>query len=59
MTKTYAPMALLFVECVDVPGVVGILVVVKKFLFVVNDPTFFLSHRLPLAEAARNEGFNV
>lgn len=32
---------------------------VKKFLFVVNDPGFFLSHRLPLAEAARKEGFNV
>ena len=31
----------------------------SKLLFVVNDPTFFLSHRLPLAEAARKEGFNV
>ena len=31
----------------------------SKLLFVVNDPAFFLSHRLPLAEAARNEGFNV
>lgn len=30
-----------------------------KLLFVVNDPAFFLSHRLPLAEAARKEGFNV
>lgn len=31
----------------------------KRLLFVVNDPDFFLSHRLPLATAARNEGFNV
>jgi len=30
-----------------------------SLLFVVNDPAFFLSHRLPLAEAARKEGFNV
>ena len=32
---------------------------IKKFLFVVNDPGFFLSHRLPLAKAARNKGFDV
>lgn len=31
----------------------------KILLFVVNDPGFFLSHRLPLAEAAQKEGFNV
>jgi glycosyltransferase involved in cell wall biosynthesis len=31
----------------------------SKLLFVVNDPDFFLSHRLPLAESARNEGFDV
>jgi len=31
----------------------------KQLLFVVNDPGFFLSHRLPLAVAARDEGFNV
>ena len=31
----------------------------KKLLFVVNDPAFFLSHRLPLALSAREEGFNV
>ncbi|OMH30899.1 glycosyltransferase family 4 protein [Motiliproteus sp. MSK22-1] len=31
----------------------------KILLFVVNDPGFFLSHRLPLAVAARNDGFNV
>lgn len=31
----------------------------SKLLFVVNDPAFFLSHRLPLAVAARQEGFNV
>ncbi|TBV08273.1 glycosyltransferase family 1 protein [Pseudomonas dryadis] len=26
---------------------------------VVNDPAFFISHRLPVAEAARNEGYTV
>jgi len=31
----------------------------KKLLFVVNIPNFFLSHRLPIAEAALNEGFDV
>lgn len=31
----------------------------KRLLFVVNDPTFFLSHRLPLGIAARSLGFEV
>lgn len=31
----------------------------KCLLFVVNCPAFFLSHRLPLALSARDEGFNV
>ena len=31
----------------------------KIFLFIINDPAFFLSHRLPLAVAAQKEGFNV
>lgn len=30
-----------------------------KLLFVVNDAAYFLSHRLPLAIAARNAGFDV
>ena len=33
--------------------------VAKKILFVVNAPEFFLSHRLPLAQAARNQGYEV
>lgn len=28
-------------------------------LYVINNPTFFLSHRLPLAQAAQAAGFNV
>lgn len=32
---------------------------VKKVLFVVNSPEFFLSHRLPIALAAREAGFEV
>ena len=31
----------------------------KKILFVVNDAPFFLSHRLPLALAARDSGYEV
>ncbi len=31
----------------------------KKILFIVNTMEFFLSHRLPLAEAARKSGFEV
>lgn len=31
----------------------------KKILFVVNAPEFFLSHRLPIAEAARQQGYSV
>jgi len=47
-------------EYFDVSVLVGSSVVAKKLLlFVVNDPDFFLSHRLPLAEEARNEGFDV
>jgi len=33
--------------------------VAKKILFVVNTPEFFLSHRLPLALAAKSEGWEV
>lgn len=32
---------------------------VSTLLFVVNSPDFFISHRLPLALAAREAGFNV
>ncbi|MGB3290082.1 MAG: glycosyltransferase family 4 protein [Burkholderiaceae bacterium] len=31
----------------------------RRLLFVVNNPAFFLSHRLPLAQRAREEGFDV
>jgi glycosyltransferase involved in cell wall biosynthesis len=31
----------------------------RRLLFVVNDTTFFLSHRLPLAVAARQAGFDI
>ncbi|KDC80757.1 glycosyltransferase, group 1 family protein [Bordetella bronchiseptica MBORD635] len=31
----------------------------RRLLFVVNNPAFFLSHRLPLAEAARADGYEV
>ena len=30
-----------------------------KLLFIVNASAFFLSHRLPLALAARDEGYEV
>ncbi|WP_459615713.1 glycosyltransferase family 4 protein [Bordetella sp. 2513F-2] len=31
----------------------------RRLLFVVNNPAFFLSHRLPLAQAARRAGYEV
>lgn len=31
----------------------------RRLLFVLNDPAFFVSHRLPLAVAARKAGFEV
>jgi glycosyltransferase involved in cell wall biosynthesis len=31
----------------------------KRILFVVNAPEFFISHRLPIAEAARQQGYSV
>lgn len=31
----------------------------RKILFVVNDPDFFCSHRLPIAVQAKREGFDV
>jgi glycosyltransferase involved in cell wall biosynthesis len=31
----------------------------RKLMFVVNDAAFFLSHRLPIAEAARQQGYEV
>ena len=31
----------------------------KKILFLVNDLSFFCSHRLPIAEAMRSKGFEV
>ena len=52
-------MALLSMGYIDVSGLVGSTIVAKKLLFVVNDPDFFLSHRLPLAEAGRKAGLNV
>jgi glycosyltransferase involved in cell wall biosynthesis len=35
------------------------IVTAKKILFVVNDAPFFLSHRLPIALAARDAGYEV
>jgi glycosyltransferase involved in cell wall biosynthesis len=46
-------------ECVDVSGVVGSKLTAKKILFVVNAPEFFLSHRLPIALAAGQAGYEV
>ena len=46
-------------ECIDVSGLVGKKLLAKKILFVVNAPEFFLSHRLPIALAARKAGYEV
>ncbi len=52
-------MALLHLGRFDVSGVAGGSVNRQKILFVVNSPDFFLSHRLPLAIAARDHGYEV
>jgi glycosyltransferase involved in cell wall biosynthesis len=38
---------------------IGSLNLTRRLLFVVNEPDFFLSHRLPLAIAARARGYDV
>lgn len=43
----------------DISDVVGRKLLAKKILFVVNAPEFFLSHRLPIAVAARGAGYEV
>lgn len=42
-----------------VSSLVGSAVVIQRLLFVVNCPAFFISHRLPLAIAAKQEGYDV
>lgn len=47
-------------ECVDVSGMVrSELTMSRKLLFVVNADWFFLSHRLPIAQQALLEGYEV
>lgn len=31
----------------------------KKLLFIINEPTYFISHRLPIAIAARDAGYDI
>jgi len=45
--------------CPDVSSMVRSEIMAKRFLFVVNCPAFFISHRLPLAIAAKREGYEV
>jgi len=52
-------MALLLVGCVDVSGVVGRAVSSKKIAFIVNVDWFFVSHRLPIALKAIEDGYEV
>ena len=44
--------------CADVSSVVGTKQM-KTFLFVVNTPTFFVSHRLPIAQLLIEKGYEV
>jgi glycosyltransferase involved in cell wall biosynthesis len=46
-------------ECTDVSGVVGGKQSLRKLLFIVNVDWFFLSHRLPIALAAIDAGYEV
>lgn len=52
-------MAVSLVDDSDVPGMVGGAGVSKVLLFVVNDPGFFLSHRLAVAKAAQAAGYRI
>jgi len=48
------------VGCVNVSDVAGGFVILKKkLLFIVNVDWFFLSHRLPIAIEAQNQGYEV
>jgi glycosyltransferase involved in cell wall biosynthesis len=47
------------VGCVDVSGLAGKTIMKKKIVFVINHAAFFVSHRLPLAIAARKAGWDV
>jgi glycosyltransferase involved in cell wall biosynthesis len=47
--------------CVDVSDMVdgAIIIMASRLFFVVNDLAFFLSHRLPIALAAKDAGYDV
>ena len=45
--------------CVDVSGVVGEECMNHKILFFITEDWYFWSHRLPIARAARDTGFEV
>jgi glycosyltransferase involved in cell wall biosynthesis len=45
--------------CPDVSSLAGSAIVTVRLLFVVNSPAFFISHRLPIALAAKKEGYEV
>ncbi|OGV29523.1 MAG: hypothetical protein A3E88_00305 [Legionellales bacterium RIFCSPHIGHO2_12_FULL_35_11] len=34
-------------------------ITMKKLLFILNEPTYFISHRLPIAIAAKKEGYEI
>src|SRR5690606_7758323 len=44
---------------VAAPGDAGVEARQRRLLYVVNNPAFFLSHRLPIALAAKEAGYDV
>ncbi len=44
-------------DSTHVSGLAGVMK--KKLLFIINDPNYFISHRLPIAIAAREQGYEI
>jgi glycosyltransferase involved in cell wall biosynthesis len=51
--------ALLFMGCTNVSGLVGDSGLSRRLLYLVNDSAFFVSHRLSIALAAKKAGYDV
>jgi glycosyltransferase involved in cell wall biosynthesis len=56
----HSKLAILVVECVDVPGLEPTVIAIRpRIVFVVTEDWYFWSHRLDLARAARDTGYDV
>src|SRR3990167_3061979 len=46
-------------DCVNVSSMGRAMGMKNKLLFILNEPTYFISHRLPIAIAAQKEGYEI